>query len=125
MKTQLPKQIFVTGTGTDVGKTVISAILVAGLNAKYWKPVQCGLDNPTDSQWIQQKTAVPESFIFKEAYALQQPLSPHAAAELEDTEILMSNFTLPDVHHDEHLIVEGAGGIMVPLNKDKLVLDLI
>ena len=125
MNHPLPNKIFVTGTGTDVGKTVVSAILVAGMKAQYWKPVQCGLDELTDTQWVQQHTNLPESHFLPETYRLKHPLSPHAAAELEDVEILMDAFCLPEIEPEDSLIIEGAGGIMVPLNAHNMVLDLI
>ena len=121
----LPTRIFVTGTSTDIGKTVISGILVAGLRAHYWKPVQTGLNAGTDTDWIRRHTAIPESRIHRETYSLQQPLSPHAAAALEDVEIKLDAFAIPDVPVDEFLVVEGAGGIMVPLNRQHYMLDLI
>ena len=135
----LPTRIFVTGTSTDIGKTVVSGILVAGLRAHYWKPVQTGLNAGTDTDWIRRHTAIPESRIHRETYSLQQPLSrihretyslqqplsPHAAAALEDVEIKLDAFAIPDVPVDEFLVVEGAGGIMVPLNRQHYMLDLI
>ncbi len=121
----LPTRIFVTGTSTDIGKTVVSGVLVAGLRAHYWKPVQTGLNEGTDTDWIRCHTAIPESRIHRETYSLQQPLSPHAAAVLEDVEIKLDAFTIPDVPVDEFLVVEGAGGIMVPLNRQHYMLDLI
>ena len=121
----LPTRIFVPGTSTDIGKPVISGILVAGLRAHYWKPVQTGLNAGTDTDWIRRHTAIPESRIHRETYSLQQPLSPHAAAALEDVEIKLDAFAIPDVPVDEFLVVEGAGGIMVPLNRQHYMLDLI
>ncbi len=121
----LPTRIFVTGTSTDIGKTVVSGVLVAGLRAHYWKPVQTGLNEGTDTDWIRRHTAIPESRIHRETYSLQQPLSPHAAAVLEDVEIKLDAFAIPDVPVDEFLVVEGAGGIMVPLNRQHYMLDLI
>ncbi len=121
----LPTRIFVTGTSTDIGKTVVSGVLVAGLRAHYWKPVQTGLIEGTDTDWIRRHTAIPESRIHRETYSLQQPLSPHAAAVLEEVEIKLDAFAIPDVPVDEFLVVEGAGGIMVPLNRQHYMLDLI
>ena len=117
------KRLFVTGIGTDVGKTVISAILTQKLQADYWKPIQAGeLDN-TDSmkvsQWVENSTSV----IHPEAYRLTQPMSPHAAAERDDVNIEMGNIIIPKT--TQNLIIEGAGGLMVPLNQHDLVIDLI
>ncbi len=117
------RRLFVTGIGTDVGKTVISAILTQKLQADYWKPIQAGeLDN-TDSmkvsQWVENSTSV----IHPEAYRLTQPMSPHAAAERDDVNIEMGNIIIPKT--TQNLIIEGAGGLMVPLNQHDLVIDLI
>ena len=117
------KRLFVVGIGTDVGKTVISAILTQKLQADYWKPIQAGeLDN-TDSmkvsQWVENSTSV----IHPEAYRLTQPMSPHAAAERDDVNIEMGNIIIPKT--TQNLIIEGAGGLMVPLNQHDLVIDLI
>ena len=117
------KRLFVTGIGTDVGKTVISAILTQKLQADYWKPIQAGeLDN-TDSmkvsQWVENSTSV----IHPEAYRLTRPMSPHAAAERDDVNIEMGNIIIPKT--TQNLIIEGAGGLMVPLNQHDLVIDLI
>ena len=117
------KRLFVTGIGTDVGKTVISAILTQKLQADYWKPIQAGeLDN-TDSmkvsQWVENSTSV----IHPEAYRLTQPMSPHAAAERDGVNIEMGNIIIPKT--TRNLIIEGAGGLMVPLNQHDLVIDLI
>ena len=121
----LPKRIFVTGTNTDIGKTVVSGVLVAGLNAHYWKPIQTGLIDGTDTDWIRQHTDIPEDQISPEIYSLQQPLSPHAAAALEEVQIDLEAFSLPEIPADESLIVEGAGGLLVPLNEQHYMLDLI
>ncbi len=113
---------FVTGIGTEVGKTVASAILVQALKADYWKPVQCGdLDN-SDSMKIEQWVKHP-THVFPEQYRLTRPMSPHAAAEKEGVHIDLNKMQLPKT--DRRLIVEGAGGLMVPLNQDDLMLDLI
>lgn len=120
---EIPRQLFVTGTDTGIGKTVVSAILVSGLNGRYWKPIQSGLGETTDTQWIQEVTALTENHFFPETYRLKQPLSPHASAAAEGTHIDLEAFQLPVT--EEHLIVEGAGGIMVPLNETHLMLDLM
>ena len=117
------RRLFVTGIGTDVGKTVISAILTQQLQADYWKPIQAGeLDN-TDSmkvsQWVENSTSV----IHPEAYRLTQAMSPHAAAERDDVNIEMDNIIIPKT--PRNLIIEGAGGLMAPLNQRDLVIDLI
>lgn len=93
------------------------------LDANYWKPTQSGLEPPTDTQKVQAITGLPAPRFYPETYRLTQPLSPHEAAKRDGVEINMDNFTLPDSARP--LIVEGAGGLMVPLNKEALVIDLI
>jgi dethiobiotin synthetase len=121
----LPKRIFVTGTSTDIGKTVVSAILVAGLRAHYWKPVQTGRSLGTDTVWVAEHTGLPALHFHKETYSLEAPLSPHAAAAMEQVTIALDAFALPAVPSDASLIVEGAGGLMVPLNDSAYMVDLI
>lgn len=125
-----PSKIFVTGTDTDVGKTVVSAILVAGLQAVYWKPVQSGFTDSadatenTDSKWIRSILKLSEERICKERFSLNEPLSPHAAAKIDGVKIDLKDFELPDTG-GRPLIVEGAGGVLVPLNDQHLMLDLM
>jgi len=109
---------FVTAIGTDSGKTLASAILTRALDADYWKPVQSGL--PGDSEEIQRLTASNVT-IHPEQYRLSYPASPHLSAARENVRIAIRDFSLPDT---EHLIIEGAGGIMVPLNDNELIIDL-
>lgn len=122
MHTDFPKVFFVSGTDTDVGKTLVSAVLAIGLNAYYWKPVQSGPD--TDSAALE-KVGVDPGRILPETYTLTEPLSPHLAARLDNKQISLDDISLPIIRQDQHLIVEGAGGLLVPLNDDKLVIDLI
>lgn len=117
-----PSHFFVTGTDTNVGKTVVSAMLTVGLGAAYWKPIQAGL--PTDTDYVRQATGLNDSHFLPERFRLTQPLSPHAAAPLDDVQIALSDFQMP-VAQKPHLIVEGAGGLMVPLNDQDLIIDLI
>lgn len=125
-----PSKIFVTGTDTDVGKTIVSAILVAGLQAVYWKPVQSGVTasagaaENTDSKWIQSVLKLSDDRICKERHLLSEPLSPHAAAKIDGIKIDLDDFELPDTG-GRPLIVEGAGGVLVPLNDRHLMLDLM
>src|SRR5690625_135258 len=93
--TEFPRQIFVTGTDTGVGKTVISAILCAGLDASYWKPIQGGRDPRTDTEQIRRWTGLHGERFHPERYNLGLPMSPHAAAEAEGIEILLEDFQLP------------------------------
>lgn len=119
-----PKQFFVTGTDTNVGKTVISAMLTLGLGAAYWKPIQSGLDDITDTEFVRRVTQLDDSHFIPEQFRLTQPLSPHAAAAIDRTIISLTDFHLPQTDKP-HLIVEGAGGLMVPLNDRDLIIDLI
>lgn len=119
---QLPDRFFVSGLGTGVGKTVVAAALVRHLKADYWKPVQSGDLHHTDSMkvagWVGEGVTV-----HPERYRLTQPLSPHAAAALDGANISLNDFVLP--HTANKLVVEGAGGLLVPLNPKNLMIDLI
>ena len=119
------KPIFITGTGTDVGKTLISAILTESLHADYWKPVQAGFAEGTDSLFIKEMISNDQSVIHPELYKLKMPASPHLAAPAEQKEITIQEIKdhLPGTKN--HLIIEGAGGLMVPLNQKELILELI
>jgi dethiobiotin synthase len=113
---------FITGTDTDVGKTVACAWAMLHTRARYWKPVQAGLDE-TDEATIRALTEAGDERFIATTYSLPEPLSPHEAAKRAGVVIEMDNFKLPN--DDEPLIVEGAGGLMVPLNDKSLVIDLI
>jgi dethiobiotin synthetase len=114
--------LFITGIGTGVGKTLISALLVKALNAYYWKPIQSGVDPSTDTNEVMNLTRLPPSHFLKERFTLHAPLSPHASASLEGRHLSVSDFSLP---LETPLIVEGAGGILVPINDQETILDLI
>ena len=120
-----PKRIFITGTDTGVGKTLVSAVLVAGLQAEYWKPVQSGTLEMTDTEWVKDNTGLHEEFFHPETYLLKVPISPHASAEHEGINIKLDRFIVPENRKSNHLVIEGAGGIMVPLNQSHFMLDLI
>lgn len=110
---------FVTGIDTDSGKTLVSAILCEALQADYWKPVQAGL--PRDADTV--KSLTRESVrIFPEAYILNTPASPHAAAAIDGVIIELAKFVAPDTQND--LVIEGAGGCLVPLNDTDFVIDI-
>ena len=111
----------VTGTDTGIGKTVFAAALAGALGAHYWKPVQAGLEEETDSEAAMRLGGLPAHRILPEAYRLQAALSPHRAAELEDVRLRRDAFELPSV---APLVIEGAGGLMVPLRRDWLLIDL-
>ncbi len=125
MPLEWPEKIFVSGTDTDVGKTLVCALLVAGLGAEYWKPIQSGLAEKTDTQWIKEKTGLPADYFHPETYLLSRPLSPHAAAAHDGVHIHLSHFRVPAPAAGRNLIVEGAGGIMVPLNEKHFMRDLM
>jgi dethiobiotin synthetase len=125
MNIQFPQTLFVTGTDTGVGKTVVSAILVTGLRAEYWKPIQSGADVGTDTAWVKDKTGFEDSFFHPEAYRLSSFLSPHAAAARENAHIDLFGIRKPRRRHADHLIIEGAGGILVPINAHQTMADLI
>ncbi|MGM0588925.1 MAG: dethiobiotin synthase [Bacteroidota bacterium] len=124
---KLPSQIFVTGTDTGIGKTVIAGILTQGLNAHYWKPVQSGLDEQTDSEWVADVIDNGSERVLPERYRLNEPMSPHASAEIDGVEIGLHDFMIPEGFRetDKPLIVEGAGGIHVPLNDRDMMVDLM
>jgi dethiobiotin synthetase len=114
------KGVFITGIGTDVGKTIASAVITKALEADYWKPVQCGdLDN-SDSIKIARLTGLKT---LQEAFKLLAPMSPHAAAELEGAELNIGKISLPK--SDKTIVAEGAGGVMVPLNLRETYLDMM
>jgi dethiobiotin synthetase len=116
-------KIFVTGISTDVGKTIVSAIITEALHADYWKPIQAGdLDN-SDSHKIKALISNSETHIFENSYALTVPASPHLAAHIDNNPISLDRITEPETQ--KHLVIEGAGGILVPLNENETVLDLI
>jgi dethiobiotin synthetase len=125
MDNKWPQRLFVTGTSTGVGKTMVCSILMAGLRGVYWKPVQSGLDGMTDTQRVRTQTGLPGSHFAMEIYRLKRPLSPHASAALEGVHIEFESFKVPEVERGTHLVVEGAGGIMVPLNEQYLMIDLM
>jgi len=113
--------VIVTGTDTDIGKSVVAAMLTLALGAKYFKPIQCGTDPETDVQAVRRMTGLGPDRILPSPVELKAPLSPHRAAELEGVEVNLSQLTPPD---EPVLIVEGAGGLMVPVNRQVLFIDL-
>jgi dethiobiotin synthetase len=116
-------KLFITGIGTDVGKTIASSIIVEALEADYWKPIQAGdLDN-SDTNKVEKYVSNPTTTFHKNAYALQTPASPHFAAEIDGIKVELNKIIEPTTTN--HLVVEGAGGIYVPLNNSDCVIDLI
>ena len=116
-------KLFITGIGTDVGKTITSAIITQSLEADYWKPVQAGdLDN-SDSHKIKSQIANSKSQIFENSYKLNTPASPHLAAKIDGITIDLKQIIEPTT--DNHIVIEGAGGLLVPLNDNDSIIDLI
>jgi dethiobiotin synthetase len=116
-------KLFITGIGTDVGKTITSAIITQALEADYWKPIQAGdLDN-SDSHKVKSQISNIKSQIFENSYKLNTPASPHLAAALDGITIDLKLIKEPKTKN--HLVIEGAGGLLVPLNDSDCIVDLI
>jgi dethiobiotin synthetase len=113
---------FVSGIGTDIGKTVVSAILTEALEADYWKPVQSGTEGGSDTERVASLVSNSKSVFHPESYCFATPVSPHQAAALENQKITISGFDIPLT--ENRLLIEGAGGLLVPLNNDLFVIDL-
>tara|TARA_B100001996_G_scaffold128713_1_gene97722 strand:- start:336 stop:1001 length:666 start_codon:yes stop_codon:yes gene_type:complete len=116
-------KFIICGTDTDIGKTLISSFFVKGLNSFYWKPIQSGIELQTDSQTVEKLAQVSKEKIIKEAYVFTKPLSPHWAAEIDQKIINFNKLRLPKVQ--DSLIVETAGGLMVPITRNFLQIDQI
>ncbi|GAA4080311.1 dethiobiotin synthase [Flavobacterium cheonanense] len=116
-------KLFITGIGTDVGKTITSAIVTQALESDYWKPIQAGdLDN-SDSHKIQRYICNDKTIIHENSYKLNTPASPHLAAAIDGITIDLKQIKVPST--DNHLVIEGAGGLLVPLNDNDTIIDLI
>jgi dethiobiotin synthetase len=119
-------RLVIVGTDTDVGKTVVSALVVQGLGATYWKPVQSGLEEGGDSGRVQRLLNLPPERVLPEAYRFQAPVSPHWAAEREGVRIDRQTLELPSPEQvPGALVVETAGGLLVPLRRDWLQIEQI
>src|SRR3954471_11310026 len=117
-------KFFITGISTDVGKTIASAILTEALQADYWKPIQAGdLDN-SDSHKVKRLLSNAKTVIHPNSYALKTPASPHLAAQIDGIRIDLKNIIEPKTQN-EHLVIEGAGGLYVPINESETIADLI
>ena len=116
-------KIFITGIGTDVGKTIASAIVTEALQADYWKPIQAGDLSNSDSHKIKKYISNDTTIIHENSYQLNTPASPHFAAEIDGTTIDLNKIIEPIT--ENHLVIEGAGGILVPLNETNCIIDLI
>lgn len=117
------KGVFVTGTDTDVGKTIIASWLMLHLDGYYWKPIQSGLEVATDQQVVKEITGFSNNRFFPSCYELTEPLSPHESAKRDGIIIDMQHFVLPQAK--KPIIVEGAGGVLVPINENQFIYDLI
>lgn len=117
----MTKRYFVTGIDTDSGKTLVSAILCEALQADYWKPIQAGL--PRDADQVKGLISNPATTIHTERFLLKTPASPHASAKIDNIQIDLNDFQLPATKNN--LIVEGAGGCLVPINDTHFIIDLI
>ena len=117
-----PKTLFVTGIDASVGKTFVSAVLTLGLKGYYWKPIQCGVSPCTDTEWVHETTGLPHSHFLKESYRFGEELLPHAQhAEIDIDTLKPAASKTPY----SHLIVEGSGGIVLPLNEKESELDFM
>lgn len=126
----MQRPIFITGIGTDIGKTLVSAILTEALEADYWKPVQAGFETGTDAGWILEKISNANSVVYPELYKLNTPASPHIAAAIDGIlinpeAICKKAIELQKSAGSKALIIEGAGGLLVPLYSGYTVADLI
>jgi dethiobiotin synthetase len=119
------ERIFVTGIGTGIGKTFVSAILAKALEADYWKPVQAGFSEGTDSEWVANMLTDTGSVVHPEVYRLAKPASPHIAAREEGITIDIKKICSQIPANNRNLLIEGAGGLLVPLNNSAFVADLI
>ena len=119
----MKESLFVTGTDTNVGKTLLTALLVAALDAIYWKPIQTGATEGTDRQTVIKLAEIPEAQTIPESYCFDPPVSPHLAAETSGVKIDLARIRVP-AKVDKPVIAEGAGGIFVPINDSELMLDL-
>lgn len=114
----------VTGTDTDIGKTVFAAALVGATSGRYWKPIQAGLAGETDSDLVRRLAQAEAGRIVPEVYRLTTPASPHVAAEIDGIEIDVARLALPVTSGPSPLIVEGAGGVLVPVTRRMLQVEL-
>ncbi len=114
---------FITGIGTDVGKTIIAAIITEALEADYWKPVQAGDLENSDTHKVKNLISNSKSFFHNNSFSLNHPMSPHAAAKIDGVKITTEKIKRPKTAND--LVIEGAGGLLVPLSEKELIIDII
>ncbi len=116
-------KFIICGTDTDVGKTLISTFFVRGLGSYYWKPIQSGTKDGTDSQFVKKIGGIKNEKILKESYIFKTPVSPHWAAEIDNTTISNKLLNIPKI--EGSLVIETAGGLMVPITRNFLQIDQI
>ncbi len=119
----MSKKYFITGISTEVGKTIASAIVTEALEADYWKPIQSGDLHYSDTDKVKGLISNSKSVFHSNSYALETPMSPHASAEIDGIHINLEEIKEPET--ENHLVIEGAGGLLVPLNDTDTILDLI
>ncbi|CAM1349130.1 MULTISPECIES: dethiobiotin synthase [Tenacibaculum] len=119
----MKKKYFITGISTEVGKTVASAIITEALEADYWKPIQSGDLEYSDTHKVEKLISNSKTVFHPNSYALKTPMSPHASAEIDGITIEIDNIKEPSTKN--HLVIEGAGGLLVPLNDKNTLLDVI
>lgn len=121
----MPSRFFITGTDTGVGKTVVSALLCAALDAYYWKPIQTGTREGSDRQTVMRLARMPRSRTVPESYRFAPPVSPHLAAQRAGVQIELRKIHVPRIPAPANLIAEGAGGVLVPINEMQFMTDLM
>jgi dethiobiotin synthetase len=121
----MPNRFFITGTDTGVGKTAVSALLCAALDAFYWKPIQTGTRDGTDRKAVMDFAGISLNRTIPESYRFAPPVSPHLAAKRARARIQLEKIDMPQIATRQGLIVEGAGGVLVPINDHQLMIDLM
>jgi dethiobiotin synthase len=121
----MSKGFFVTGTDTNIGKTVLSSLLCAALPARYWKPIQTGAIEGTDRQAVRARTRMQDAASIPETYIFDDPVSPHLAARRAGQEITLETISIPQSDGALPLVVEGAGGVLAPINRHQFMTDLM
>lgn len=123
VQTRMNQIYFITGIGTEVGKTIASAIVTEALEADYWKPIQAGDLENSDTHKVKQLISNEKSFFHDNAFSLKTPMSPHAAAEIDGVKVTSKKIKEPKT--ENNLVIEGAGGLLVPINDKETIADLI
>ncbi|NJW52958.1 dethiobiotin synthase [Salinimicrobium oceani] len=119
----MTQKYFITGIGTEVGKTIAAAIITEALEADYWKPIQAGDLRDSDTHKVKRLISNKKTVFHQNAFALKTPMSPHAAAKIDEIEIHANEVVEPETRNS--LVIEGAGGLLVPINDHQTIADLI